>query len=277
MRSALGLVAILLVTSACEGGFEVVEGEPGLDGGRDGGTLSGGGGARGTPEAGSGGTDATDGAMRSLAFGADGRVDASGGAGGANVPSDDGGMADPGGDGSPADPAGDGGAAGAGDGGCLPTGLEICDGVDNDCNGIIDDGPLCACEVHSFGGKSYLFCSKVASWPLAEAFCVARGGHLASIESKAEDDWLTRTAVGIISATWWMGFNDRVLEKQWVWTDGSPTTYLHWAKDQPNNKDGNEDCGELNRAGITGGWNDQPCDDFQPFICKAVPGELRWP
>jgi hypothetical protein len=43
--------------------------------------------------------------------------------------------------------AGDGGDAGdlfdaSGDAACVPTGAEVCDGEDNDCSGLVDDGLL---------------------------------------------------------------------------------------------------------------------------------------
>ena len=54
-----------------------------------------------------------------------------------------------GGDGGDRDGAGDGGpgldgpdGAGGDAGPCVATGSEICDGLDNDCNGAIDDGVL---------------------------------------------------------------------------------------------------------------------------------------
>jgi hypothetical protein len=160
---------------------------------------------------------------------------------------------------------------------CVPTGPELCDGKDNDCNGIIDDGPLCACEVHAFDAREYLFCSRVQSWLSAAEFCVARGATLVTIGSKEEDSWLEGTAVGIAPIPWWIGFNDRTTEKSWVWVAGTASGYLHWAMGQPNNHDGNEDCAALNGSAPAEGWNDLPCGDFYPFICESPIGGLSWP
>ncbi len=58
-----------------------------------------------------------------------------------NCANEDGGSGDGPGDGGPTD--GDGGAPSDGDGGqCIPTGNEVCDNKDNDCDGATDEGPL---------------------------------------------------------------------------------------------------------------------------------------
>ena len=58
-----------------------------------------------------------------------------------NCAGEDGGSGDGPNDGGPTD--GDGGAPTDGDGGpCIPTGNEVCDNKDNDCDGATDEGPL---------------------------------------------------------------------------------------------------------------------------------------
>jgi hypothetical protein len=152
---------------------------------------------------------------------------------------------------------------------CIPTGPEICDGKDNDCNGTTDDGPICGSEVLSFGSSTYLFCAQVESWVNAAAVCALYGQHLVTIDSEEEDVFLGVTVAGMADIGWWMGFNERVTENAWVWADGSPTTYVHWAKEQPSEHSGNEDCGVL-KGGPNAGWKAVPCEQFLPFVCESV-------
>uniref|UniRef100_A0A3P9NBK4 C-type lectin domain-containing protein n=1 Tax=Poecilia reticulata TaxID=8081 RepID=A0A3P9NBK4_POERE len=39
-------------------------------------------------------------------------------------------------------------------------------------------------------------------------------------------------------------------EGNWLWSDGSKFLFHHWGKNEPNNGKGNEDCMEINFAGI---------------------------
>ncbi|KTG34363.1 hypothetical protein cypCar_00012401 [Cyprinus carpio] len=56
-------------------------------------------------------------------------------------------------------------------------------------------------------------------------------------------------------------------EAQWLWTDGTPFDYTHWAPGQPDNKGEprTESCGELNYE--NNGWNDGTCLTPQGYVC----------
>jgi hypothetical protein len=163
--------------------------------------------------------------------------------------------------------AGSGGVAGAPV--CERTGPEVCDGIDNDCNGVIDDGNVCPCDAQSFGGRSYLFCRAVAAWQGAQGFCARYGYQLASIHDATTDHWLGQTVVSYANAKWWMGLDDLTQKSRWQWQDGTPVDYLNWGPGEPNDAGGIEDCAELNRYGVDGGWNDEPCDGALPFVCES--------
>ncbi len=128
----------LFVAVACGGGDTANLGQPGGSGGS---SAAGSGGTGGTNTGGTGGTH-TGGSGGTHTGGTGGSVD--GGTGGtAGV----------------AGMAGSGGAAGSGDdggldggdaeAGCTPQ-KEVCDGIDNDCNGIIDDNGAALCDDGNF-------------------------------------------------------------------------------------------------------------------------------
>ena len=50
-------------------------------------------------------------------------------------------------------------------------------------------------------------------------------------------------------------------------SDGKTPPYFNWANEEPNNKDGNQNCVTI---GIHGSekWDDDECTDTWPFVCE---------
>ncbi|KAH7710220.1 C-type MBL-2 protein precursor [Aphelenchoides avenae] len=77
-------------------------------------------------------------------------------------------------------------------------------------------------------------------WWFAEADCVRRGGHLASVSSAAENDFIrglfmSESPSDDNVADYWLGAVERERESEaWSWADGSNFAYTNWADGQPN-------------------------------------------
>jgi hypothetical protein len=98
-------------------------------------------------------------------------------------------------------------------------------------------------------------------WPDAEALAVQEGGHLATVRSQAEQDWLWKTFGG---ADLWIGFNDLAVEGQWVWTSGESVSYTNWALNQPDNQNSLQHTAKL--------WNSKggQWDDDNPGVKSGI-------
>ena len=106
------------------------------------------------------------------------------------------------------------------------------------------------------------------TWADAENEAVSLGGHLATINDQAENDWVWNTfssqAFTISSfGGLWIGLNDEALEGTFVWTSGEPVSYTNWNHANPDNFLGQEDYVHLRDAFINadgsspdGTWND---------------------
>ena len=56
------------------------------------------------------------------------------------------------------------------------------------------------------------------------------------------------------------------IEDPWKCMDGeTEIPYINWSGDQPDNKDGNENCAQLWEFG----FNDLPCDQIRSAVCKV--------
>ena len=152
-----------------------------------------------------------------------------------------------------------------------PSSEEVCNGYDDNCDGIIDIDSDCTCNVENFNGHSYLFCDHhEKKWSQAQSKCRANTNYdLVTINDADENIWVTDTAQDYDYWTgWWMGANDIGSEGTWTWSDGSSFSWDRWHSGEPNDV-GGEDCGELNRwADDT--WNDLDCNHQLTYICEAT-------
>jgi hypothetical protein len=100
---------------------------------------------------------------------------------------------------------------------------------------------------------------KLTSWtmPWYEAQRTAHrsGGHLSTVRSADEDEWL-RKCFG--RGALWVGLSDAKEEGQWLWDSQEPLTYTNWGSGEPGGKSSENFCA-LNWWG-TSAWND--ADNF---------------
>ena len=130
------------------------------------------------------------------------------------------------------------------------------------------------------GYYGYKYFQEKLSWSAAEARCQQDGGHLASIHSIYENNFLHQLKTGTDT---WFGFNDINTEGDWGWSDGSDVDFENWYPGEPNNCGGGVNCDPNNRDSAqdcahfdyhpryNGKWDDAQCQNRKNFICKKNP------
>jgi hypothetical protein len=119
---------------------------------------------------------------------------------------------------------------------------------------VIESGYL-ADVVDPASGQRYVLVP-ATTWTGAEALAQSIGGHLASIGSFEENDFILKN-FGFFDGQdrrLWIGFNDADVEGDWRWSDGSKVTFTNWNGGEPNNANGVEHYAEM--LGSNGAWND---------------------
>ena len=118
-----------------------------------------------------------------------------------------------------------------------------------------------------------LYSPEYKTWTEAKKYCEKLGGHLATINSKEEDEFLYSyiTKQGVYTA--YFGFHrESANSKIWRWVTGEQITYTNWHAGEPNNL-GGESYGEYYHSFPNGDWNDGDfghgtSGDKRYFICE---------
>ena len=110
-------------------------------------------------------------------------------------------------------------------------------------------------------GHYYQRFDNTMTWHDAKAYCERIGGYLATVTSKAENDFVYNKLASLSPYEMvWIGATDEAEEGAWEWMGGEDWDYTNWPGDEPNNCSGIEHYlvyftpqDPLGRAGF---WND---------------------
>lgn len=111
-------------------------------------------------------------------------------------------------------------------------------------------------DSNEYKGHKYAVFDKGLDWNAAKEYCESLGGHLATISSKEENEFIYElmTDSGYTSA--YFGLTDEDEEGIWEWVNGEPVEYTNWHKGEPNSENSNEDYAMFYWKNTDGTWND---------------------
>jgi hypothetical protein len=115
--------------------------------------------------------------------------------------------------------------------------------------------------------RTYQRFDTVLTWSDAKAACSSSGGHLATITSQEENDWVW-TNLGVSGVSIWLGGTDEAQEGVWKWITGEVWNYSKWGAGQPDNSRGDQNYLTFWDS-VSNQWDDGRQDNnYLSYICE---------
>jgi hypothetical protein len=169
-------------------------------------------------------------------------------------------------------------------GACAAHEASGCNGVDENCDGRVDEGQNCGapnCMSRVFWDHVYYLCARNRKATEAPGDCTGIGAQtaIASIDDPVEHLFLAQLSTNDA----WIGLTQdpaaTTPDGGWRWADGSTTYALPpvrgvapWDTNEPNDLDNTEnhqeDCGVLLAMTRGDHFDDRACDAMLPFLCE---------
>ena len=105
------------------------------------------------------------------------------------------------------------------------------DGEIKEDDGTTDTKPVVTYKVEFNGHEYQVIIASGMTWEKAKAECEKRGGHLATITSQEEQDFIMTITGG--TDLWIGGYRDD--SYKWYWVTGEEWGYTNWQEGEPNN------------------------------------------
>ncbi|XP_026181160.1 ladderlectin-like isoform X2 [Mastacembelus armatus] len=114
--------------------------------------------------------------------------------------------------------------------------------------GQCGDKPACPSGWTDYKDRCFFYVPKVTSWPAAQKNCQSLGANLASVRDKDEYAAIQNVILSASkdSKKAWIGGSDAQQKGSWFWADGTPFIYTNWSPGHRDNKDGNQNCIQMN-------------------------------
>jgi hypothetical protein len=123
-------------------------------------------------------------------------------------------------------------------------------------------------EVLEYEGNSYQLIDKWLYWEEAKAACEEWNGHLVTVNSSGEDEFIFDNFIAPGGLPW-LGGTDEGSEGDWRWVTGEPFSYTNWWPGQPDNYCESGGCENYLAFGnhMIDAWWDQE-NQAKTFICE---------
>uniref|UniRef100_A0A8C7T7D4 Mannose receptor C-type 2 n=1 Tax=Oncorhynchus mykiss TaxID=8022 RepID=A0A8C7T7D4_ONCMY len=126
------------------------------------------------------------------------------------------------------------------------------------------------CDVgwQAFQAGCYRLTSEKVDWDAAQKTCQKMEANLVSLHTLPELEFIINNIKRDVEELW-IGLHDTAMQMDFQWTDHTPVIFTYWHPFEPNNfQNTPEDCVTI--WGPEGRWNDSPCNQTLPSICKKA-------